>query len=93
VFRTIFAQPEAAAVGTTWDHVRDQLRPRFTKIGPLMDDAQAEVLAFTTFPRLRWTMYWSNTRSDGSTGRSNDEPASSGTSPTNRRKSDWSVRS
>jgi putative transposase len=60
VFRTIFAQPDADAVGTTWNHVRNELTQRFPKIGPLMDDAKAEVLAFTTFPRSHWTKIWSN---------------------------------
>jgi transposase-like protein len=60
VFRTIFAQPDADAVGTTWNHVRNELANAFPKIGPLMDDAKAEVLAFTTFPRSHWTKIWSN---------------------------------
>ena len=59
VFRTIFAQPDAAAVEATWDTVRDQLADRFPKIGPFMDDAKAEVLAFTAFPRAHWTKIWS----------------------------------
>lgn len=28
---------------------------RFPKIGPLMDQAKAEVLAFSTFPRAHWS--------------------------------------
>jgi putative transposase len=59
VFRTIFAQPDPDTVSTTWDQVRDQLADRFPKIGPLMDDAKAEVLAFTGFPRSHWTKVWS----------------------------------
>ncbi len=59
VFRTIFAQPDAAAVQATWDTVRDQLAERFPKIGPFMDDAKAEVLAFTAYPRAHWTKIWS----------------------------------
>jgi putative transposase len=51
VFRTIFAQPDAGTVAATWEEVRDQLTGRFPKIGPLMDDAKTEVLAFTAFPR------------------------------------------
>ena len=43
----------------TWDEVRDQLAARFPKIGPLMDDAKAEVLAFTAFPRAHWRKIWS----------------------------------
>jgi len=59
VFRTIFAQPEPASVARTWDTVRDQLAPTFPKIGPLMDAAKAEVLAFTAFPRSHWPKIWS----------------------------------
>jgi putative transposase len=59
VFRTIFAQPDAQAVNQTWDEVRDQLAPRFPKIGPLMDDTKCEVLAFTAFPRAHWQKIWS----------------------------------
>jgi transposase-like protein len=59
VFRTIFAQPDKAAVSETWDQVRDQLAAMFPKIGPLMDDAKTEVLAFTGFPRAHWQKIWS----------------------------------
>ena len=59
VFRTIFAQPDAETVAATWDSVRHQLAAAFHKIGPLMDDAKAEVLAFTGFPRSHWPKIWS----------------------------------
>ena len=49
-------QPSHAA----WDEVRDQLAESFPKIGPLMDDAKAEVLAFTAFPRAHWRKIWSH---------------------------------
>ena len=59
VFRTIFAQPDADAVAATWDQVAEQLSSRFPKIGPLMDGAKTEVLAFTGFPRAHWQKVWS----------------------------------
>jgi putative transposase len=59
VFRTIFAQPDPATVAATWDQVRDQLAGRFPKIGVLTDDARAEVLAFSAFPRAHWAKIWS----------------------------------
>ena len=59
VFRTAFAQPDAAAASQAWDQVRDQLADSFPKIGPLMDTAKTEVLAFTGFPRSHWTKIWS----------------------------------
>ena len=39
--------------------MRDQLAHTFPKIGPLMDEAKTEVLAFTTFPRSHWVKIWS----------------------------------
>jgi putative transposase len=51
VFRTIFAQTDHQSVTKAWDEVRDQLAASFPKVGPLMDDAKAEVLAFTGFPK------------------------------------------
>jgi transposase-like protein len=59
VFRTVFAQPDATTVAATWDEVREQLAGRFPKIGPLMDEAKTEVLAFTSFPRAHWPKVWS----------------------------------
>ena len=59
VFRTIFAQPDAAAVTEAWDQVADQLAASFPKIGPLMAGAKAEVLAFAAFPRAHWQKIWS----------------------------------
>ena len=59
VFRTIFAQPDAAAVTEAWDQVADQLAASFPKIGPLMASAKAEVLAFAAFPRAHWQKIWS----------------------------------
>src|SRR4051794_6444710 len=59
VFRTIFAQPDPEAVAKAWDEVRDQLSTTFPKVGPLMDEAKAEVLAFTAFPKAHWRKIWS----------------------------------
>ena len=50
VVRTIFAQPNPEAV-KAWEEVGDQLAASFPKVGPVMDEPKAEVLAFTAFPR------------------------------------------
>jgi len=60
VFRTIFAQPDRAAVFAAWEEVRDQLVKTFPKVGPSMDAAKTEVLAFTAFPKAHWIKIWSN---------------------------------
>lgn len=59
MFRMIFSAPDAEAVHATWEGVRDRLAASFPKIGPLMDDARAEVLAFTAFPKAHWQKIWS----------------------------------
>ena len=58
-FRMIFAQPTAEDVHAAWDKTRDELAARFPKLGPLMDEAKAEVVAFTGFPREHWRKIWS----------------------------------
>jgi len=58
-FRTIFAQTKAAEVDAAWEKTRDEFAARFPKLGPLMDDAKAEVLAFAAFPRAHWRKIWS----------------------------------
>ncbi len=59
MFRAIFAQPNPKAVAAAWDEVRDRLANSFPKIGPLMEEAKTEVLAFTTFPKAHWQKIWS----------------------------------
>ena len=59
LFRTIFAQPDLESMSRQWDKVHGDLATRYPKIGPLMDHAKAEVLAFAAFPREHWRKIWS----------------------------------
>src|SRR4051794_39708995 len=59
LFRTIFAQPDLASMSKQWDKVRDDLAARYRKVGPVMDAAKTEVLAFAAFPREHWRKIWS----------------------------------
>ena len=59
LFRTIFAQPDLDSMSRQWDKVRDDLTARYPKIGPVMDAAKTEVLAFAAFPREHWRKIWS----------------------------------
>jgi len=47
---TAFAQDDAAAAGKQWRHVADELRPRVPKLAALLDEAEADVLAYMGFP-------------------------------------------
>jgi len=93
VFCTIFAQPDAATVASTWNEVRDQLGVRFPKITPLMDSAQAEVLAFSAVPRTHWVKIWSTNPLERINKESGDAAESWASSPTKPPSSDSSVPS
>ena len=47
---TAVAQDDAAAARKQWREVADQARPRVPKLAALMDDAEADVLAYMGFP-------------------------------------------
>ena len=47
---TAFAQDDADAARKQWRQVADQARPRVSKLADLMDDAEADVLAYMGFP-------------------------------------------
>ena len=47
---TAFAQDDADAARAQWRQVADQLRPRVKKLAELMDQAEADVLAYMSFP-------------------------------------------
>ncbi len=48
---TAFAQEDAEMARTQWRQVADQLRPKVAKLAALMDEAEADVLAFMSFPK------------------------------------------
>ena len=47
---TAFAQDDAEAARQQWRRVADQLRPKVPKLATLMDNAEADVLAYMSFP-------------------------------------------
>jgi transposase-like protein len=47
---TAFAQDDAEAAKQQWRRVADQLRTKLPKLAALMDEAEADVLAYMSFP-------------------------------------------
>src|SRR6202035_4452801 len=47
---TAFAQDDAAAARAQWRRIADQLRPKLPKLAAFLDEAEADVLAYMTFP-------------------------------------------
>jgi putative transposase len=57
--RTIFVQPDAAAVREQLDEVVDKLEPRFPVVASMLAEAREDLLAFSTFPMAHWQKIWS----------------------------------
>jgi len=47
---TAFAQDDAEAARAQWRRIADQLRPKLPKLAAFLDEAEADVLAYMTFP-------------------------------------------
>jgi transposase-like protein len=47
---TVFAQEDADTAKAQWRKVADQLRPKLPKLAAFLDAAEADVLAYMTFP-------------------------------------------
>ena len=61
IIRTAFAQPDAETAKVQWRLVADQLRPKYDKLASLLDQAEADVLAFMSFPKeLRQKLHSTN---------------------------------
>jgi transposase-like protein len=57
--RTIFAQPDGAAVQAQLDEVAAKLAPGFPTVAAMLTDAREDLLAFTAFPVAHWRKVWS----------------------------------
>jgi len=58
--RTVFVQPDAASAREQWRRVADGFRPRYPRLAELLDEAEADVLAYLAFPPEHWRPVWSN---------------------------------
>ena len=60
VVRTIFAQSDAVQVKAQFARVVDQLEGQFANAAELLNEVEADLLAFATFPVEHWKQVWSN---------------------------------
>jgi putative transposase len=58
--RTVFDQPDADAVRAQFDRVVATIEAKFPAAAEHLDEARADLLAFTVFPREIWRQIWSN---------------------------------
>jgi putative transposase len=58
--RTVFDQPDAESVHAQFARVVEAIEARFPAAAEHLDQARADLLAFTGFPREVWRQVWSN---------------------------------
>jgi len=57
--RTIFAQPDRAAVAEQLSSIADKLGRQFPAVEQMLADAAPDILAFGAFPQSHWRRIWS----------------------------------
>jgi putative transposase len=57
--RTIFAQPDAAAVADQLDSIAAKLGLQFPAVEAMLRDAAVDICAFAAFPQAHWKKIWS----------------------------------
>lgn len=57
--RTIFAQPDAAAVADQLDSIAGKLGRQFPAVETMLREAATDICAFAAFPTAHWKNIWS----------------------------------
>ncbi|MCO1660523.1 IS256 family transposase [Pseudonocardia humida] len=60
LLHSVYDQPDAASVHAQFDRILDALTDKLPRVAAHLDQARADVLAFTGFPREVWRQIWSN---------------------------------
>ncbi len=60
MLHSIYDQPDSKGIAEQYDRMLDALSDKLPKVAAHLDDARAELLAFTVFPKEIWRQIWSN---------------------------------
>ena len=60
LLHSIYDQPDAEAVHAQFDRVVAKLAEQLPALADYLDEARADILAFTVFPKAIWKQIWSN---------------------------------
>src|SRR5918911_1579228 len=60
LLHSVYDQPDAVSVHAQFDRVLDALADKLPKVAEHLEQARADVLAFTAFPKEVWRQIWSN---------------------------------
>jgi transposase-like protein len=64
LLHSIYDQPDADSVNAQFDRVVDALTEKLPTVAAHLEDARADILAFTAFPKEIWRQIWSNNPSE-----------------------------
>jgi len=59
LIRSIFVQPDEAQCRAQLRTVTDRLRGWYPVVADMLEEAEADLLAFATFPKVHWVKIWS----------------------------------
>jgi transposase-like protein len=60
LLHSVYDQPDAESVHAQFDRVVDALTEKLPKVAEHLEEARADILAFTAFPKEIWRQIWSN---------------------------------
>jgi putative transposase len=60
LLHSVFDQADAESVAAQYDRMLDALTEKLPKVATHLDQARADLLAFTAFPKQIWRQIWSN---------------------------------
>jgi putative transposase len=64
LLHSVYDQPDAESVHAQFDRIHTALEEKFPQVAAHLDEARADVLAFTAFPKEVWRQIWSNNPSE-----------------------------
>jgi transposase-like protein len=60
LLHSVYDQPDTTAVNAQFDRIHEALAEKLPKVAAHLDEARADILAFTAFPKEIWRQIWSN---------------------------------
>ncbi|MGA8044865.1 MAG: IS256 family transposase [Dermatophilaceae bacterium] len=60
LLHSVYDQPDADAVHAQFDRIIETLADKLPAVASYLDEARADILAFTAFPKGCWRQVWSN---------------------------------
>jgi putative transposase len=65
LLHSVYDQPDADAVHAQFDRIVDALTDKLPTVAAHLDDARADIVAFTAYPKDLWRQVWSNNPNGG----------------------------